>query len=97
MKKFILISMSVLFFMGCSTVTISPQGKAKLATNPTYESSKSFFLGGLVGEEDFDITKPCNSKMPIQVQTQTTFVDSLLTLVTIGIYAPRTVRVWCGG
>lgn len=97
MKKIALLLLSCFLFAGCSTVTIATQGKAKLATDPTYESSKSFFLGGLVGEVDFDITKPCNNKMPIQVQTQSTFVDSLLTIVTVGIYSPRTVRVWCGG
>jgi len=87
----------VLLFAACSTVTIRPKGTAKAGTDPTWSSSESFFLWGLVGEHRIDVSKVCGNKGVKQMQAQDTFVDSLLTLLTIGIYSPRTAKVWCNG
>jgi hypothetical protein len=94
-KSALLLGMSLLA-VGCSTVTIRDQGTQKLVAEPSYESSKAFFLGGLVGEAHVDVDQICGSNVPKQLQAQHTFVDSLLTGLTLGIYAPRTVKVWCG-
>lgn len=94
-KSALLLGVSLLA-VGCSTVTIRDQGNQKLVAEPSYESSKPFFLGGLVGEAHVDVDQICGSNVPKQLQAQHTFVDSLLTGLTLGIYAPRTVKVWCG-
>ncbi len=99
MKSFFqifVISFCIIFVAGCSTVTISPQGKPKVGREADYEDSKAFFLFGLVGKQQVDITKPCNGQEPQQIQTQSTFLDSFLGIITIGIYSPKTVKVWCG-
>ncbi|MGC2165014.1 MAG: Bor family protein [Gallionella sp.] len=85
----------ILLLVGCSTVTIQPQQSGKLVTQPTYEESKNFFFWGLAGEFRFDVTKICSGKKVTQMQTQQTFVNGLLGLVTLGIYSPHTVKVWC--
>ena len=87
---FVLLSM-----MACSTVTIREQGTAKLTTEPTWSQSENFFLWGLVGTANVDVKQVCRSQTPVQLQAQNTFVDGLLNVVTIGIYAPRTAKVWC--
>lgn len=79
----------------CSTVTIHPQQSAKLASKPTYKDSKSFFLWGLVGEHRVDTAAICGGAEPKQMQSQQTFTDGLLGVVTLGIYVPHTVKVWC--
>ena len=94
MKKLI-VAIAVCAFSGCSTVTLTPKGQIKFDTNPTYEERLPFFLGGVVGEIDVDAKKICGSRNIKQVQTQNTFVDSLLSIVTISIYSPRTVKIWC--
>ncbi len=93
--KFYIGILSALFIASCSTVTVLPTGKHKVTGQPTWESSEPFFLAGLVGQGDIDVTKPCGGQEPTQVQTQDTFVDGLLTVVTFTIYSPRTVKVWC--
>jgi hypothetical protein len=55
----------------------------------------SFFLWGLVGEETLDVHQYCPDGRVAEVQTQANFWNGLVGLVTIGIYAPRTVYVTC--
>lgn len=80
---------------GCSTVTIHPKDSPKFSSAPTYEDSRPFYLGGLVGEERVDVKEVCANQDVKQMQSQQTFTDGLLTVVTLGIYAPHTVKVWC--
>lgn len=79
----------------CSTVTIRDKGTGKISSEPNYESSKAFFLWGLIGHPKINVSQICNGKLPAQVQTQRTFLDGLLGTITFGIYYPRTAKVWC--
>lgn len=81
--------------LGCSTVTVRPIDGPKLANVPTYEETKPFYMWGLVGEHRVDVTEVCSSGSPKQMQTQQTFANGVLGVLTLGIYAPHTVKVWC--
>lgn len=85
---------SLVIATGCYSVTTRPDGGFKTAVKPTFEQRQDFFLWGLVGEAHIDTTKVCKGQ-PSQFQSQKTFVDGLLTLVTLGIYAPESARIWC--
>lgn len=88
--------LTFMFFMvGCATVTINPKDTNKLFTEPTYQKSKSFFLWGLAGEHRIDVKKICSNSKVIQLQSQKTFIDTVFTLITYGIYSPHSVKVWC--
>ena len=80
---------------GCFTVTSRPDGGFKVAGQPTFEQRQDFFLWGLVGESHIDAKATCSGKQPAQMQSQQTFVDGLLGLVTLGIYSPQTAKIWC--
>lgn len=80
---------------GCSTITIQPEQTSKLVTKPTYQESKSFYFWGLVGEPRVDVTEVCQEEEPKQMQSQATFLNGLLSGITLGIYSPHTVKVWC--
>jgi hypothetical protein len=79
----------------CSTVTMRPKGTAKLSSDPSYSDSKPFFLFGLIGEHSVDVKNVCGTRPVTQTQTQDTVGDTLLAIVTIGIYTPRTAKIWC--
>ncbi|MEX1670015.1 Bor family protein [Zhongshania guokunii] len=79
----------------CSTVTINPSSSAKLSSEPSYQQRKNFFFWGLAGEHRVDVTAVCAQQNVAQMQSQQTFVDGLLGAVTLGIYAPHSVKVWC--
>jgi hypothetical protein len=81
--------------VGCAAVTIQPREMLRLKTPPTYESREDFFLWGLIGEKHVNVRQYCSGEEPRQMQAQTTLTDGLLTLITFGIYSPRSVRIWC--
>ncbi len=92
-KIFVLIT--VLLAGGCSTVTMNPEKSGRLVTEPTYEASKKFYIFGLSGEHRINVKEVCDGKEVLQMQSQQTFVDGFLGLITFGIYSPHTVKVWC--
>lgn len=85
----------IFFITGCSTITTRYEGTAKLSSSPTYEKSKPYFLWGLVGEHHINVKELCGDKKVSQMQSQDTFLDGFLGFITLGIYLPRTAKVWC--
>ena len=94
--KHIWVMVFVLSLIACSTVTINPKPTGKLVSKPTYEESKNFYWWSLVGEHRINVQKICVAQDVVQMQSQMTFEDAVFTFITLGIYAPHTVKVWCG-
>jgi len=75
--------------------------KATFISNPQvvrgadHDQWNSFFLWGLVGDETLDVRQFCSGGQVAQVRTGANFLTGLVSLVTIGIYAPRMAYVWC--
>ena len=84
-----------LLMAGCSTITIHPETTQKRVSKPSYEETKKFYLGGLIGEERVNVAEVCGDKSVKQMQSQQTFKDGLLGFLTLSIYSPHTVKVWC--
>jgi len=80
---------------GCSTVTIRPQGGTKDNSQADYLDSKPFYFGGVVGKHKVDVNEVCEGAEVSQLQTLMTSSDWLLGVITLSIYSPRTVKVWC--
>lgn len=94
--KVIIVFLFSILSVGCGTVTISPEGKTYHYTSvPDYVEQKQFYLWGLVPTHEVDVKTVCKGKSAKQMQAQHTFKDSALTLITLGIYSPRTAKVWC--
>jgi len=60
----------------------------------THEEWTDFFLGGLVGTEEFDVREFCPGEAA-KVATGGDFLTGLVSVVTVGIYVPRKVYVTC--
>lgn len=90
-----LCTLMMVAMVGCGTVTIKGEGKGRLSRSPDYEDRKTFLFWGLSGEHDVDVRAVCGGGKARQMQSQWTFVDGLLNTITLGIYAPRTAKVWC--
>ncbi|MFK7729995.1 MAG: Bor family protein [Pseudomonadales bacterium] len=89
----------IVFFLmlvtGCSSVTIRPDGGEKDHSEPTYLDSKPFYFWGLDGNHRVDVNEVCEGANVSQMQTIVTASDYLLGSLTLFIYSPRTVKVWC--
>jgi hypothetical protein len=82
-------------FLSCATATIRPGGGPGISNAPTFSRTETFFFWGLMGEHTVDVAEVCPAQGAEQMQTQRTFKNVLLTAVTLGIYAPKTAKVWC--
>jgi hypothetical protein len=91
----ITVGLAVMLILACSTVTIRPGGGERDMRDPTFTKRENFFFWGLAGESHVDVKKICGDKAVKQMQSQNTFMDGFLGVITLGIYAPRSVNVWC--
>ncbi|NRB37052.1 MAG: Bor family protein [Pseudomonadales bacterium] len=94
-KKLSLLACLVSLLAACSTVTIQPKAAEKQTQAADFSETRHFFFWGLMGETHVDVKDICADKAITQMQSQATFVNGLLTVVTLGIYAPHSVKVWC--
>jgi hypothetical protein len=86
----------VLSLSGCAAVTITESGPADFSYRPHYEESKHFFLWGLIGEHYVNVADICAEEQPVkQMQSKYSGLDVLYSALTLGLYLPRTARVWC--
>ena len=95
MIKLVLTFSLLALIQGCSTVTIQPKASQKLSSQPSYEESKSFYFWGIHGEHRIDAKQICGEQGILQMQSQQTFANGLLTGITLGIYSPHSVKIWC--
>lgn len=81
---------------GCSTVTIEQKGQVSISSSPNYQQTQKYYFWGLVGERHINTSSICGDKSVAQMQSQATFTNGFFTVITLGIYAPHTAKVWCG-
>ena len=80
---------------GCATQTYLVNQEAA-STKPSFEDRQDFFIAGIGQDETVDAAKICNgSQNVIKVESELTFLDGFLGVLTYGIYTPRTARVYC--
>ena len=94
MKTMIALATCAALATGCFKVTY--QNPALMPNGMTVDGRSSFFILGLVGDEVIPAYQMCPGGVA-RIQTGASFVDLLLTVVTIGIYTPRSYEIDCGG
>lgn len=84
-----------LSLVGCASQSVYIQGA--LTGPPDIEETQTFWLLGIGQETTIDATPVCGAKRGsvTSVRVRQTFTNVLLTAITLGIYAPRTVQVSC--
>jgi len=93
--KFILIILTLLI-CACSSVTVRTDSETESSNSPSFQQSYSYWWWGLRGEHSVNVREVCNGQPVEQMQSTYTITDALVGLFTLGIYAPRSARVWCG-
>ncbi|MEB2314294.1 MAG: hypothetical protein OZ921_11110 [Sorangiineae bacterium] len=69
---------------------------ARVPADTQHRLWRSFYAGGLIGHAELDIRDVCASGRAREVRTGEDALTLALTIVTLGIYAPRRVVVTCG-
>jgi hypothetical protein len=94
MKKLLALLM-VMAMTGCATQRFEVQ--PSLAQEAaSYDDSQTFWVAGIGQKEEIDAAKVCGgAKKVARTETQLTPGNIGLAIVTIGIYTPRQIRVYC--
>lgn len=93
MKKIALLAL-LLAMTGCATQRFDLYPSSQDAA--AFDDSQTFWIGGIGQKEEIDAAKVCGGSRKVQrVETQMTAGNVGLTILTIGIYSPRQVRVYC--
>ena len=77
---------------GCYNVTYI--SKTRMPAAVVQEEKMNFFIFGLVGEHDIQAGQRCPTGVA-KINTTQTGVNILLTIITLGIYSPRTAKITC--
>lgn len=79
---------------GCFNVTY--QNPTLPPNGVVHEGTSSFFLFALVGDEHVPVYQMCPGGVA-SIETGLSFGDLVLSVITLGIYTPRSYEVACGG
>lgn len=93
MKKLLAMLLATSLLSACATQTVHLQkGNSRLS----YEESQTFFISGLGQEQTVNAVQICGDESRIaKVESHLSGTNILLGIVTLGIYTPRTARVYC--
>jgi hypothetical protein len=80
---------------GCYKATFVEDPSA-LKREPSHEEWANHYVFGLVGDKEYDVRQWCPNGTGV-ARTGGNVGTTMLTIVTIGIYAPRKVYVTCEG
>lgn len=80
---------------GCVRITIKRIHEPRIEREPDYVVSKKFYLLGIFGEGHVNTRIACKGKEVEQMLTEHTPEDIKTAILTLGIVAPKTAKVWC--
>jgi hypothetical protein len=93
MVKVALVGLAIVM-SGCATQRFEIQGSTQLA--PSLDDAQTFFVSGIGQSKEVDAAKVCGGAKNVQsIETQLTPGNIALSFVTLGIYTPRQMRVYC--
>lgn len=85
---------AALLASGCATQTGLIQPTQNVT--PEYNKSQTFFISGIGQQQTVDAAEVCGGSQNVaKIQTVQEPKDIALSLVTFGIYTPRTAKVFC--
>lgn len=94
MKKLPVAALLVLMMTGCAQQTFTL--KNETTSTPRQITTHHFFVSGIGQKKTIDAAAVCGGQdKVVRTETQQTFVNGLLGVVTFGIYTPREARVYC--
>lgn len=94
MKKLVtLATLITLTATGCASQTAHLRPKQISAS---HSETQAFFLGGIAQEKTLDAAKVCEgTQNVVKVESKQEASDVVLSVLTLGIYTPRTAKVFC--
>ncbi|MDP4299613.1 Bor family protein [Leptothrix discophora] len=94
MKHHLITIIAASLLAGCATQSFVISGNTD--EGPTEQTSQAFFVSGIGQSRMLDAAAICGGPAKVlKVETQETFLNGLLGVITMGIYTPRNAKVYC--
>ena len=102
-KGFVFASLALMSVAGCASTQHTIRVADNVPMNSSidykkvdYEETNHFFLGGVFQESSTDASRVCPAgKKPAKLVAETRWYQSLIGMITFGIYTPRKTYVVC--
>lgn len=85
----------IFLLSACAAVNVRTDDQPKTAREADFEQRYHYYWWGFKGKHQLNVRTVCQDQGVEQMQTVYTLRDTVMTLFTLGIYHPRTARVWC--
>ncbi len=92
----ILLTAAALALCGCMTTKIVFNDKWNPDSSPSYVDYFDYYWLGFRGDPSVSVQKACVDQKPYGLIRTRTIEDGLITAITLGIYVPVTIKIWCG-
>ena len=91
--RFYFIILSFLLLLSSCKVQVHYPSEYPSKTAITNE--ETFWFWGLIGEKNYDVSDICPQGRVYEVKIYNTILQSTYTILSLGIYSPRTVTIVC--
>ena len=92
LRYYCLILIFALFIGGCQVQVRYP---TELPSKTTVTHEESYWFWGLVGEKEYEVYDHCSQGRVYEILIYSTYMQSTYTVLSLGIYSPRTVLIVC--
>ena len=90
-----LLTLMILINYNCITQNIILKEKIGNINEPTISITNHFIFWGLWQNKKIDLVEECFGENPIRIKEKYTLKNIISSLITFGIYNPRTSDIWC--
>ncbi|MDE0119932.1 MAG: hypothetical protein OXM55_08010 [Bdellovibrionales bacterium] len=91
--KIIILLTIICINLSCASISMELEPNSKKSTSFNHYSHYVFF--GLIGNDSLNIKQACMEGTPVHIQNYFTFEDFLFAISTIGLYSPKSTKIWC--
>ena len=81
--------------LSCARITVKREHVPTIEREPDYVQRKSYYLFGIIGQRHVNTRIACKGRNIEQVRAEHTPGDVMMTMITLGLYVPKTAKVWC--
>ena len=91
-RFFILVVLFLLVLSGCKVQVRYP---SEFPSKTVITNEETFWFWGLIGEKNYEVNDLCPQGRVYEVKIYNTILQSTYTMLSLGIYSPRTVTIVC--
>ena len=83
------------FILVLSSCKIHVRYPSEFPSKTIITNEANFWFWGLIGEKNYEVNDLCPQGRVYEVKIYSTILQSTYTMLSLGIYSPRTVSIFC--